>query len=281
VDSDGYPREGVSEDFSRNSGGLKQLAGENFGPETFDREKTCLNHGDCSDGRAEMTSKDCEAKGDCLDVASKVVTKAVRPSDCLAGHDAGTKVYSPYVLSIYAWENFDSAEAFICQPKAMATSPQVNDYPPKDMSTALLNRWVSSDGPCWMPVLKSTDVLFRCVPQMLEDVVQKQLAADQAADQATAQYFFDIRDYWYLIPMGAVFGLILAFIWINFLAKFAGFLIWSTVVLIELLLPALGILCLYKAGVVPAPMNIPPAIQKAMAEVQYPASQVPCVGLVW
>lgn len=54
--------------------------------------------------------------------------------------------------------------------------------------------------------------------------------------------------------MGAVFAIILSFVWITFLAKFAGLLIWSTVYGIELMLPPLGVLCFYKAGMIAAPV---------------------------
>eukprot|EP01051_Picozoa_sp_SAG22_P011456 SAG22_NODE_1104_length_5557_cov_11.548369_4_plen_120_part_00 len=47
--------------------------------------------------------------------------------------------------------------------------------------------------------------------------------------QQAAQFFYDIKDYWHLIPLGAAFSLILSLVWITFLAKFAGLVIWGTV----------------------------------------------------
>lgn len=63
-----------------------------------------------------------------------------------------------------------------------------------------------------------------------------------------SRYFQDVADYWFIIPVGAVFALCAAFAWIVFLSKFAGLLIWTTVYAIEVTLPILSITFFYQAG---------------------------------
>eukprot|EP01052_Picozoa_sp_SAG31_P005041 SAG31_NODE_216_length_20053_cov_9.223815_10_plen_101_part_00 len=85
--------------------------------------------------------------------------------------------------------------------------------------------------------------------------------------------------------MGAFLSLVLSFLWINFLAKFAGFLIWTTVYGIEILLPPLSLVCFYKAGMIQPPIDIPQEMQEVLHSVEESQTNLQLAGytllIVW
>lgn len=247
-------------------------------PQQYTREATCVAKGDCSDGGVDVTAEECATRGDCSNGWTDIESK-----DCLYNQsgieglpaplgylsDTGLS-FSPYVWTAYHWE-YEKVGLIMCQPPQMPSSPRDADYQnnfPPSFAVASRKGWIGSAGPCWMPVLQTTDIVFRCVPTMLADFSSPDAMKGSMAGSMAAQYFQDVFDYWFIIPAGAVFALIAAFAWIVFLSKFAGLLIWTTVYTVETLLPVLGLVALYKAGAIESPVDVPPEIEAEMTSVE-------------
>lgn len=227
-------------------------------------ESVCIANGDCSDGInggvfKDVSAPECITYGKCTNTTSGLrvdppgtqqywLTSQKLSCEGLGG-DTGC-VFTPFEWTPYSWEFSETGgDLFICRPKegcnnAACAHP---DYPPTDFLTASRYRWLSQDGPCWMPVFDSEEYLFRCVPTL----ITAQIASGQAEGQATVQYMKDLQDYWQAIPFGATLAVLTAFAWIIFLGKFAYYLIIGTCVGIELILPIISATCFYKLGAVP------------------------------
>eukprot|EP01048_Picozoa_sp_COSAG05_P024579 COSAG05_NODE_5843_length_1075_cov_1.031762_2_plen_272_part_01 len=85
-----------------------------------------------------------------------------------------------------------------------------------------------------------------------------------------SQHFMDLMDFWWVIAMSFGVALVLAFVWIILLDYCAGPLNWLTVYASVLMLPVFGVVLQIQAGSLTAPdqMQVPPAMQERMAEVQ-------------
>ena len=175
--------------------------------------------------------------------------------------------YIEYTWTANIWDYDEGDGLIMCKPRGVAGSPIdplytfTNGKPDFDFVTASRKSWISSAGPCWLPVFQSNDVVFRCVPTLLADFSSPDAMQSSVTGGAGAQYFKDIADYWFVVPAGAIFALIAAFAWIIFLARFAGYLIWGTVYALELGLPLLGVVCWYQAGIVNSPVEVPAEVQ--------------------
>eukprot|EP01051_Picozoa_sp_SAG22_P011455 SAG22_NODE_1104_length_5557_cov_11.548369_3_plen_373_part_00 len=144
---------------------------EKKGPDQYESESTCIIKGDCSDGTADMISGSCTVRGSCVDAAGNSTVMGQTAPECLtnADHSQTGNTYIPYEWTAYDWEYFEGDESLVCQPKPMETSPKGTNFPPDSMATALLNSWVAADGPCFVPVIKSKDIVYRCIPQALTE----------------------------------------------------------------------------------------------------------------
>lgn len=219
-------------------------------------EGKCVLSGDCSDGTnkgllLDVAANECSLFGACTNTTTGL------PVDPPPGQTywqtnqqltcEGTTLFptgcalTAYEWSPYTWK-FDETDQdlYICMPKEGCTDVacQHPDYPPADFMTASRNRWVSQNGPCWMPVLPSEEYLYRCVPTMLADMAGAGQNSDGKAEgQVSVQYMKDLQDYWQIIPFGAFVALVSAFAWIIFLGKVAYYLIIGTCIGVELALP--------------------------------------------
>ena len=255
-------------------------------------EGTCVHKGDCMEGRPSFTdpsgiavSKDvttdsCMIFGRCTnltannmpcDASGIACTYPNLPNPTNTGDIwksseklacEGTSLtptgaeYVPFEFEGYEWE-FDETDdnLFICMPKEGCTFAACEDdnYPPDSFGAANSNRWLSQDGPCWMPVLPSEDYLFRCVPTLLTNTVESQAGGGgtSAEGQVSVQYMKDLQDYWRIIPFGAFVAVFAAFAWIIFLGKFAYYLIVGTCILTPIISLMISAMCFYKLGAIP------------------------------
>ena len=248
-------------------GALGALAGLQMpGPDKYERENTCVEKGDCSNAKADMLEETCVKHGRCLNGTVGVNASALDPSpnddwesrhclyDQITLEETGY-TFEPFEWTAYSWKHNEDDGLFICKPKEMANPDDAwgadDAYPPADFVTANLKGWIDIDnGPCWLPVFPARDVLFRCVPTMLEDMVNPDKLGETAQGQQAVQYMVDIKEYWRVIPFGAIVAVVVAFGWIIFLSKFAGFLIWTSVYGIEILLPCISAACWWQLGVI-------------------------------
>ena len=244
------------------------------GPDKYDRENTCVENGDCSDGAADVLEQDCVKFGRCYNGTELLEPPAGQDSweSRKCTYDQVTLVETGYAFAPFEWTSYDWAHneddgLFICQPRGMVTSPTDPDYPPDDFLTANVKGWISADGPCWLPVFPSRDVLFRCVPSMLQDMANPEKLGETAQGQQAVQYMTDIKAYWRVIPFGAGVAVLVAFAWIVFLSKFAGILIWTSVYGIEILLPCISAACWWQLGMIDTRACKATAINEAGAAV--------------
>jgi|EP01046_Picozoa_sp_COSAG06_P024451 hypothetical protein len=234
-------------------GALSALAGLQLpGPDKYEREGTCVEMGDCSNGDADVLQTDCTKVGRCLN-GTDVMFESLEQRKCQ--YNTITLAETGYTFEPFEWTGYDWAHneddgLFICLPKEMAAAPDDPTYPPTDFLEANIKGWLGADGPCWMPVFPSKDVLFRCVPLMLKDMVNPEKLGETAQGQQVVQFMTDVKKYWKVIPLGACVAVLIAFAWIVFLSKFAGLLIWSSVYGIEILLPLISGACWWQLGFV-------------------------------
>ena len=125
----------------------------------------------------------------------------------------------------------------------------------------------SGVGGCYHPYGKTTNILFQCIPTELAANATQML--QEMSGNMGSQHFLDMLDFMWVIGVSFGIALGLSFIWIIFLDYFAGPLIWLTVYIVVLMLPACGIMLQYKAGAITAPeqLAVPPEVQARMAEV--------------
>ena len=242
-------------------GTLGSLVGMKLpGPDGYDRHDTCVEKGDCSNGDADVAEAYCINQGRCLNStrpqnanwADDVVSDSVPKRQCLYSHTLETTghTFEPFTWTPYVWTHNQDQSLFVCMPKEMPGAPTDAAYPPVDFMTANLKGWISASGPCFMPAFASKDILFRCVPLMLKDMMSKDKLSQSAKGQEVVQFMSDIQKYWKVIPLGAGVAVIIAFAWIIFLSKFANYVIWGSVYGIEILLPIVSLFCWWKLGVV-------------------------------
>jgi hypothetical protein len=258
-------------------GGLASSAvGCDTCPSRYTRESTCIAKGDCSNGEKDVSEEHCTERGACAGgCAAPYNCEGVSSNDCLYNQTQGANyltetnyTYTAYTWTPYDWIYDENDGLIICAPPGTLNAPNDPDYrfddkgkPAFDFVMASRKSWVSQEGPCWLPVFASQDIVFRCVPLLLADFSSPEAMESSLAGGKAAQYFQDVIDYWFVIPAGAVFALIAAFAWIIFLSKFAGHLIWFTVYSIEILLPVAGLVSFYQGGIVTSPVDIPPELQ--------------------
>jgi hypothetical protein len=231
---------------------LGSLAGMKLpGPEGYTRHDTCVEKGDCSNGKADVLETYCINLGRCLN-GTDVVSQSLEKKKCMYNHlsSATGHVFEPFTWTPYVWTHNQDQSLFVCMPREMPGAPTDPAYPPIDFMTANTKGWVSASGPCFMPAFASKDILFRCVPLMLKDMVSKDKLSQTAKGQEVVQFMSDIKKYWKVIPLGAMVSVIIAFAWIIFLSKFAAVVIWGSVYGIEILLPMVSLFCWWKLGVV-------------------------------
>ena len=232
----------------------------------YDAEAACVAQGDCSDGSVDVSLAECTGFGRCINATDGSTVQPVSAFGCVADGTCGWLTsqrqtcqnslnagfeFTPFEFTPYTWEYDETDDSlFICMPKPGCTLPGCSDpdYPPTSFMAASAKGWLSSDGPCWMPVFPSEEYLYRCVPTMLTDLAA---ASDQAEGQQSVQYMKDLQDYWRIIPFGAVIAVLAAFVWIIFLGKFAYYLIWATVWGVEIMLPCISAVAWYKLGAIP------------------------------
>eukprot|EP01043_Picozoa_sp_COSAG02_P026288 COSAG02_NODE_1510_length_12225_cov_3.918770_4_plen_873_part_00 len=234
----------------------------------YKAEAECVLAGDCSDGTDPGVFKDvavdqCVKYGSCRNVTSGLDVDPPGEQDywlssqrlsCegASGSETGC-IFTHFEWTPYTWKfddtGGDGGDLWICRPKEGCDDAACDhpDYPPEDFMTATKERWVSQNGPCWMPVFESNEYLYRCVPTLLTD----QVSVGAAEGQATVQYMKDLQDYWQIIPFGATLALVTAFAWIIFLGKFAYYLIVGTCIGVEIILPIISGVCFYKLGAIP------------------------------
>ena len=233
-------------------GTLGTLAGMKLpGPDGYDRHDSCVEKGDCSNGEADVLETYCTNLGRCLN-GTEVVSESLEKKQCNyntllepTGHTFEAFTWTPY-----DWTHNKDQSLFVCMPKEMPSAPTDPAYPPADFMTANLKGWISANGPCFMPAFASKDILFRCVPLMLKDMMSKDKLSQTAKGQEVVQFMSDIKKYWKIIPLGAMVSVLIAFAWIIFLSKFAGLVIWGSVYGIEIILPLVSLFCWWKLGVV-------------------------------
>ena len=215
----------------------------------------CTDFGRCMNGTVEILPAGAVLiGGSCV---RNCAWKTAQRTVCQNSRNTGYE-FQQYDFTPYAWEYDETDDnLFICMPReAACRSARIpttvacddEDYPPKDFMTASSKGWLSSDGPCWMPVFPSEELLYRCVPSMLTDMAS---ATAQAEGQQSVQYMKDLQDYWRIIPFGGFIAVLAAFAWIIFLGKFAYYLIWATVYGVEILLPCISAAAFYKLGAIP------------------------------
>jgi hypothetical protein len=231
----------------------------------YDTEVQCVLGGDCSDGTnagllTDVPADQCSKYGRCTDMTTGLdidpppgqdfwLSNQQLSCEGISASPTGCEL-TPFQWTPYSWEfNEDDGDLYICKPKEGCddVACQHPEYPPLDFVTASRNRWLSQNGPCWMPVFPSEEYLYRCVPTLLTD----QLTAGEADGQVSVQYMKDLQDYWQVIPFGATIALFAAFAWIIFLGKFAYYLIVGTCIGVEIILPLISAVCFYKLGAVP------------------------------
>ena len=244
--------------------GLFELAAESIctsempGPHGFCKEATCSMHGDCQNtcgGLSKVRTKkiECITFGDCREkletwnsnrtakVNATQVKHNVRHATCVNG------TWTADIWKPYSWEA-NRIKPFICKDKHSPSAPQHPSYPPKDLETALEFDFVGAAGPCWMPVLESSELLFRCIPHLLVDFKNPDAFKKSIAGQASAKYFNDLKEYWRVIPIVMVGAMLASFVWVFFLSYVAGLLIWTTIWAVEVLLPFFSLFFLYRSG---------------------------------
>ena len=231
----------------------------------YKAEANCVLAGDCSDGTDPGVFKDvgvnqCVKYGSCRNVTSGLdvdppgtqeywLSSQRLSCEGTSGSETGC-VFTQFEWTPYTWTFDDTGgDLFICRPKEGCDDVACDHpaYPPTDFVTATKERWVSQNGPCWMPVFESNEYLYRCIPSILGDHV----STGAAEGQASVQYMKDLQDYWQIIPFGATLALVTAFAWIIFLGKFAYYLIIGTCIGIEIILPIISGVCFYKLGAIP------------------------------
>lgn len=118
--------------------------------------------------------------------------------------------FQPFEWTPYDWHNNEDEGLFICMPREMAGAPDDPAYPPSDFFQANVKGWLSADGPCWLPVFPSKNVLFRCVPLMLKDMVKPDKLGETAQGQQAIQFLTDVKKFWKVIPLGACASVVIA-----------------------------------------------------------------------
>ena len=236
-------------------GSLGAMAGVKLpGPDGYDREADCIAQGDCSTGDLDVAMDDCVLWGKCLYANGTVNNDNMEKRNCLYDQftleETGYS-FEPNEWTPFTWENNEEEGMFICQPPEMASSPPASmGYPPKDFMTASIRGWLKSEGPCWMPVFPAKDILFRCVPSMLKDMMNPDKLGETAQGQQAVQAFMDLQNYWKVIPFGGLVAVLASFAWIVFLSKFAGLVIWASVYGLEILLPCISLACWWQLGLI-------------------------------
>lgn len=125
-------------------------------------------------------------------------------------------------------------------------------------------------GPCWHAYGTTKNVLFQCIPIELASNVTE-LLLEQMAGQVGAQHFNDVYEFRWIILASCGVALIVSFLWIFFLDKFAGPLIWFTVYSLCFSLPLVSLTAFYQAGVVDLSSQMPPDVLAKMESLQHSA----------
>lgn len=118
--------------------------------------------------------------------------------------------FEPFEWTAYSWAHNEDEGLFVCMPKEMAGAPSDPAYPPTDFFQANVKGWVSADGPCWLPVFPCKDVLFRCVPLLLQDLANPDKLKETAQGQQAVQFLTDVKKFWKVIPVGAGASVVIA-----------------------------------------------------------------------
>ena len=246
----------------------------------YTSEPECLEKGDCNEIAGSSTinvekdvvSTTCLVSGRCMNQTRFDLDGVIENTLTPGGSDVwrsseelaceGTSLaptgnrFIPFEWKAYSWAYDETDDnLFICMPKEGCTLPgcEKESYPPETFVEANTNRFLSQDGPCWLPVLPSDEYLFRCVPSLLLETAQSQAdaQASSADGQVTVQYMQDLQDYWRMIPFGGFVAVLAAFAWIIFLGKFAYYLIVGTCIATPIVSLAISATCFYKLGAIP------------------------------
>lgn len=111
----------------------------------------------------------------------------------------------------YQWAHNEDQGLFVCKPPEMRDTPDDPAYPPENFFEANVKGWIDiENGPCWLPVFPCRDVLFRCVPLMLEDLANPDKLGETAQGQQAVQFLTDIKKFWKVIPLGAGAAVVIA-----------------------------------------------------------------------
>jgi len=104
-------------------GALASLAGIKLpGPDKYEREGSCVEMGDCSDGVADVLEVDCVGKGVCLngtDIIHESAEKRICQYDTITLEETGF-TFEPFEWETYTWKHNEEEGLFLCMPKEMA-----------------------------------------------------------------------------------------------------------------------------------------------------------------
>ena len=104
-------------------GALASLAGIKLpGPDKYEREGSCVEMGDCSDGVADVLEVDCVGKGVCLngtDIIHESAEKRICQYDTITLEETGF-TFEPFEWETYTWKHNEEDGLFLCMPKEMA-----------------------------------------------------------------------------------------------------------------------------------------------------------------
>jgi len=173
----------------------------------------------------------------------------------------------------------------ICVPQC----PNATHFPPNSTDQVLCpyNTTASLEPPCY-GTFKSRSLLHRCVPEInlgfnvtaAEEAAIKALNLQQAADLSLKIFGTLVRS-WKYIAVSAAGALLLSFIWLFLMSKFAGVLVYLTILLVHAVVAILAYLVYHTMqDADQAYSSIPPLLRLVSEEELIKALKVIFIALV-